>query len=94
MWTKGMVTNYHLFLQCLFTTQVWKEVRSQLGVAPMWTKGLVTDCFKDSFTGSTLKALRILPILALWGISNSGIFVNKVTPTFKVSQQALALLHH
>jgi hypothetical protein len=43
---------------------------------------------------SSLKALRILPILVLWGISNSGIFVNKVTPTFKVSQQALALLHH
>lgn len=63
----------------------------------MWSKAMLADCFKEFFETSMWKAWHVLPMLVSWCIwlaLNSGVFKDKATPTFKISEQATARIHH
>jgi hypothetical protein len=66
-----------------------------LCISVLWQKESPFDFCHEFFLNPSLKPLHPLPILVAWGIClarNSVIFEGRALPSFKISQQELALL--
>ena len=70
----------HLFLQCPFIKEVWKECSRSLGFPCRWESNTVLQAWENRRTLAAQENMKALPLLVIWGVwlaRNNLFFVNK-----------------
>ena len=84
----------HLFITCSFSTAVWSDCLSQVGLNHRWDGDTVNsawDRWWRSFSRSKLKALPLIIIWGIWLARNGAIFENKACLPAITSAQSVGL---
>ena len=83
-------TVIHIFVNCLYIKEVWRECQKVLGRACNWTGISILRDWESWRRLETLDSMTALPLLVIWGVwlarNNFLIIKKSCTPTTKSSR--------
>jgi ribonuclease HI len=87
----------HLFINCAFSRQCWKECSKILELDCRWEGDSVEEAWKAWLSIPTLKGIKVMPLILIWGIwlaRNVAIFKEKMSLPELVVAQGINILTH
>jgi ribonuclease HI len=86
-------TTQHLFLDCVFTEDVWRKIKSVLNFSGTWDGTNLNDCFKRwKILNFNLQSLPSLICWNIWREQNQDLFEDKEPLVLKVSHLSIMSL--